>query len=200
VSVPGTNLYEDAGVIRLTYFWWPPANSPRDRYDGIVRQTAIRTSHVGYSRQSKPSSSLVLVLIGLFKLAKALLLVVVGIGAIKFLHKDLAAAVMHWVQLLRIDPDNALAHRIIARVFRVTPKQLRELSVGTFLYAGLFMTEGLGLLFRKRWAEYFTILTTGGLIPLEIYEMSRHFTVAKVVVTLVNILIVWYLAARVRSH
>ena len=165
-----------------------------------MRQTAIRKSHSRYSRHFKPSSSLVLVLIGLFKLLKALLLVVVGIGAIKFLHKDLAAAVMHWAQILRIDPDNTLVHRILAKIFRVTPKQLKELSVGTFLYAGLFMTEGLGLVLRKRWAEYFTIFTTGGLIPLEIYEMSRHFTAAKVVVTLVNILIVWYLAARVRSR
>jgi len=128
------------------------------------------------------------------------LLVVVGIGAIKFLHKDLAATVTHWVQLLRIDPDNVLVHRFIARIFLVTPKQLKELSVGTFLYAGLFATEGLGLLFRKRWAEYFTIVTTGGLIPLEIYELSWHFTVTKIVVALVNILIVWYLVARVRSR
>jgi uncharacterized membrane protein (DUF2068 family) len=133
-------------------------------------------------------------------LLKALLLVVVGIGAIKFLHKDLTAAVTHWVELLRIDPDNRFVHGIIARIFRVTPKQLRELSVGTFLYAGLFVTEGLGLLFQKRWAEYFTIVTTGGLIPLEIYELSRHFTMAKTVVALVNILIVWYLVARVRSR
>jgi uncharacterized membrane protein (DUF2068 family) len=123
-----------------------------------------------------------------------------GIGAIKFLHKDVATAVMHWVQLLRIDPDNRFVHGIIEKIFRVTPKQLRELSVGTFLYAGLFTTEGLGLLLRKRWAEYFTIITTGGLIPLELYEMSRHITVAKIVVMLVNMLIVWYLVARVRSR
>ena len=141
-----------------------------------------------------------LVLIGVFKLFKAVLLVAVGIGAIKFLHKDLATAVMHWVQVLRIDPDNRFVHRTIAGVFRVTPKQLRELSVGTFLYAGLFTTEGLGLLLRKRWAEYFTIVTTGGLIPLEIFELWRHFTIAKTVVALVNILIVWYLVARVRSR
>jgi uncharacterized membrane protein (DUF2068 family) len=133
-------------------------------------------------------------------LVKALLLVAVAIGAIRFLHKDLAAAVMHWVQVLRIDPDNALIHRMLAKIFRVTPKQLKELSVGTFLYAGLFTTEGLGLLLRKRWAEYFTIFTTGGLIPLEIYELWRHLTIAKAAVLLVNILIVWYLAARVRSH
>ena len=165
-----------------------------------MRQPAVRKSTHKYSRQSKSSSSLVLVLIGLFKLIKALLLVVVGIGAIQFLHKDLTAVVTHWVELLRIDPDNRLVHGIIARIFRVTPKQLKELSVGTFLYAGLFMTEGVGLLLRKRWAEYFTIVTTGALIPLEVYELSRHFTMVKTVVALVNILIVWYLVARVRSR
>jgi uncharacterized membrane protein (DUF2068 family) len=82
----------------------------------------------------------------------------------------------------------------------VTPKQLKELSVGTFFYAGLFAIEGIGLLMRKRWAEYFTIITTSGLIPLEIYEMTRHFTATKVVVLVVNLLIVLYLVSRVRSH
>ena len=139
-------------------------------------------------------------LIGIFKLFKALLLIAVGIGAIRFLHRDLAHSVTHWTQVLRVDPDNRYVHRLLARVFRVTPKQLRELSIGTFLYAGLFATEGVGLLLRKRWAEYFTIFTTGGLIPLEVYELARHFTVAKLVVLLINVAIVWYLVARVRSH
>jgi uncharacterized membrane protein (DUF2068 family) len=107
---------------------------------------------------------------------------------------------MHWTQVLRVDPDGRLVHGLLVKIFRVTPKQLKELSVGTFLYAGLFLTEGVGLLLRKRWAEYFTIVTTGGLIPLEVFEMTRHFTVTKLVVTLVNVLIVWYLVARVRSH
>jgi uncharacterized membrane protein (DUF2068 family) len=133
-------------------------------------------------------------------LLKALLLVAIGIGAIQFIHKDLARAVIHWVQLLRVDPDNRFVHGLLLKVFRVTPKQLKELSVGTFLYAGLFATEGIGLLLRKRWAEYFTIITTGGLIPLEVYELWRHFTAAKTVVALVNALIVWYLVSRVRSR
>jgi uncharacterized membrane protein (DUF2068 family) len=45
-----------------------------------------------------------------------------------------------------------------------------------------------------------TIITTGGLIPLEIYEIWRHFTVVKTVVALVNVLIVLYLVSRVRSR
>jgi uncharacterized membrane protein (DUF2068 family) len=107
---------------------------------------------------------------------------------------------MHWIQVLGVDPDGRFVHGILVRIFRVTPKQLKELSVGTFLYAGLFATEGIGLLLRRRWAEYFTIVTTSGLIPLEIYEIARHFTATKLVVVLVNALIVWYLAARIRSH
>ena len=148
----------------------------------------------------KLPGSLVLALIALFKLFKALLLIAVGIGAIKFLHKDLASTVMHWVQVLHVDPDNRFVHGILMRIFRATPKQLKELSVGTFLYAGLFAIEGIGLLLGKRWAEYFTIVTTSGLIPLEIFELARHFTVTKLAVAFINVLIVWYLVARVRSR
>ncbi len=81
----------------------------------------------------------------------------------------------------------------------MTPKQLKELSLGTFLYAGLFATEGVGLLMRKRWAEYFTIITTSGLVPLELFELYRHFTPVKLAVLLINLLIVLYLVRRVRS-
>ena len=107
---------------------------------------------------------------------------------------------MHWTQVLRVDPDNRYIHGLLLRIFRVTPKQLKELSLGTLIYAGLFTTEGVGLLLRKRWAEYFTIITTSVLIPLEIFELARHFTVTKLIVACVNVLIVWYLVARVRSH
>lgn len=173
-------------------------------HDMVARQTALRKSadrqRSKGSSGSSGSSSFVLVLIGSFKLLKALLLIALGIGAIRFLHKDLGGTVTHWTEVLRVDPDNRYVHGFLAKIFRVTPKQLKELSMGTFIYAGLFATEGIGLLLRKRWAEYFTIVTTCGFIPLEILELARHFTMTKVVVTLINVLIVWYLVARVRSR
>ena len=52
---------------------------------------------------------------------------------------------------------------------------------------------------RKHWAEYFTVITTAALIPLELYELARHFSWAKIVVLLVNIAIVVYLITRVRK-
>ena len=143
--------------------------------------------------------SATLLLIALFKLLKGITLIAVGIGAIKLLHRDIAETVMHWIDMLRVDPDNRLIHGLLARVLWVSPNQLKALSVGTFVYAGLLLTEGTGLLLRKRWAEYFTIITTGGLIPLELYEIGRHLTAGKIVVLIVNVAIMVYLVLRVRQ-
>ena len=143
-------------------------------------------------------SGATLLLIALFKLVKGLLLLAVGIGAVKLLHRDIAETISNWVDFLRVDPDNRFIHGILTRVLNLTPAQLKAASVGTFIYAGLLLTEGVGLLFRKRWAEYFTIITTAGLIPLELYELSRHITPARIAILIINIAIVVYLVVRVR--
>jgi uncharacterized membrane protein (DUF2068 family) len=166
----------------------------------LPRKTSKKPVSRQASRQAPKQSSFILILIGLFKLLKAASLIIVGIGAIHFLHRDLAGAVTHWTRELRLDPDNRYIHGFLAKIFRLTPRQLKELSIGTFLYAGLFLTEGFGLLLRKHWAEYFTIVTTALFIPLELYEVAKHFTAIKLGVLIVNLLIVWYLVARVRSR
>ncbi len=143
-------------------------------------------------------SDLWLILIGVFKLVKGLGLLVAGFGLLKLLHRDVAEVTQHWIEVLRVDPDNRFIHRLLLKIFNVTPKQLRELSAGTFIYAGIFLTEGTGLLTRKHWAEYMTLISTGLFIPLEVYEIYHHFTLLKLGVTLVNALIVWYLAARLK--
>ena len=139
-----------------------------------------------------------LLAIALFKLIKGILLIAVGIGAFKLLHKDVAQTVLHWVDVLRVDPDNRFIHGLLTRAFSISPKQLKVTSIGTFVYAGLLLTEGTGLLLHKRWAEYFTIITTGGLVPLELYELREHITAAKMGVLIVNVAIVVYLVARVQ--
>ena len=145
-------------------------------------------------------SATTLVLIALFKLVKGFLLLAVGVGAVKLLHRDIAQTISDWVDFLRVDPDNRFIHGILTRLLRLSPAQLKAASVGTFIYAGLLLTEGIGLLLRKRWAEYFTIVTTAGLIPLELYELGKHITVAKVGILAINIAIVAYLVARVRRN
>jgi uncharacterized membrane protein (DUF2068 family) len=149
--------------------------------------------------QERQSPATIL-LIGLFKLLKGVLLLFIAVGASRMLHKDIAAVVTHWVDILRVDPDNRFIHRLLVRVMGVNPRQLREISAGTFFYSGILLTEGIGLLMRKRWAEYFTVISTGVFIPLEVYEIFHHFRWVKVGVLLVNVAIVWYLVERIRRR
>jgi uncharacterized membrane protein (DUF2068 family) len=139
-----------------------------------------------------------LVLIAIFKLLKAILLIVVGIGALRLLHKDIAEVAVHWTDVLRVDPENRYVNRLLAKVLSLNDRRLAEIGLGTFLYAAVFLTEGTGLLLRKRWAEYFTAIVTGSFLPLEVWELAKRVTIAKSFVTLVNAAIVWYLIARIK--
>jgi uncharacterized membrane protein (DUF2068 family) len=140
------------------------------------------------------------VLIGIFKLLKAAACLILGFGLLRVLHKDVAAVAIHYLEALRLDPDNRYIHRALLKIFRVTPKDLRELSVGSFIYAALFLTEGTGLVLRKHWAEYLAVISTGLFIPLEAYEIYKHLTWIRLIVTAINVLTVWYLAMRIAKH
>jgi uncharacterized membrane protein (DUF2068 family) len=72
--------------------------------------------------------------------------------------------------------------------------------VGTFIYSAVFLTEGIGLAFHKRWAEYFTIITTASFLPLELYEIIHRATIAKGVALAINILVVIYLVRELRRY
>jgi uncharacterized membrane protein (DUF2068 family) len=136
-------------------------------------------------------------LIALFKLVKAALLIAVGVGALKLLHKDVAGAVEHWVELLRLDPNNHYIDTALEKASSLTPDKIKELGLGSMVYAGLFLTEGIGLWLEKRWAEWLTVIITSSLIPIEIYEIYRHPTAIKIAVLLINIAIVAYLLYRI---
>jgi len=64
----------------------------------------------------------------------------------------------------------------------------------------LFLTEGVGLWLRKRWAEWLTITITSSLVPVEIYGLYRHPTAVRVLVLTLNLAIVVYLIYHIRSQ
>ena len=152
---------------------------------------------------SKPQSASVLVLIGLFRLVKASLLITVGLGLHHMLHHDAEQFVRHCVRAVRIDPENRHIHAGIAKITGLSPKRLEEAEFGTFAYATLFAVEGIGLVLRKRWAEYLTVISTMGLLPLEVYELIDHPRPAKAIILVLNLAIVAYLIIglyRTRKH
>ena len=140
-----------------------------------------------------------LFVIALFKFVKGAVLLALAFGALSFLHKDVAAHVELWLDQLRIDPDNQFVGALLSKLQLVHTKELKELSALGAGYAALFLTEGTGLLFRKRWAEWLTIVATSSLMPFEVYELIKEFTGIRLLALLVNAAVVVYLIYLVRQ-
>src|SRR5580704_1211101 len=139
-------------------------------------------------------------MIAVFKFFKAVLLIAVGIGVLRLLHKDVASVIRHWSEALRVDPANRFLDAALGKATRVRPDQIKKLGLGSFLYAGLFLTEGTGLWLRKRWGEWLTVIITSSLVPVEIYEIYRRPSYVKVVVLALNVAFVLYLIYHMRSR
>jgi uncharacterized membrane protein (DUF2068 family) len=148
-------------------------------------------------------SNRVLWLIAVFKLLEGLLIFVVAVGALKLLHRDVASMAAEWITALRIDPHNEYIHWLLGKLGVIDDHRLKQISAGSFIYAAIRLTEGIGLLFRQRWAEYFIVIATGLFIPLEVHEIYVHSNWPKVTVFAVNLVVLGYLVVsllRTRKH
>ena len=136
-------------------------------------------------------------LVAAFKLLKAALLIVGGIGLLKLMHRDVATELDHWIVRLGLDPGSRYVSQALEKATNLSPNKIKDLGLTSFVYAALFLTEGIGLWLLKRWAEWLTVVITSSLVPLEAYEIHRHPTPLKIIVLLINLAIVGYLLVRI---
>ena len=52
--------------------------------------------------------------------------------------------------VLRVDPESKYFHHLIEKLMAVDDRQLRAISAGSFFYAALVLTEGVGLMLEVR--------------------------------------------------
>jgi uncharacterized membrane protein (DUF2068 family) len=134
-----------------------------------------------------------LLLIGLFKLAKAIFFFCIGVGAIHLLHKDIEDEVMRLALRFRFDPESRFVALLLDKADLIDAHRLRQISVATFGYSALALTEGVGLLLEKVWAEYLTLLLTISFLPWELYELARKPDWFRLSLLLINLAVLWYL-------
>jgi uncharacterized membrane protein (DUF2068 family) len=140
--------------------------------------------------------SVAIVLIGIFKLLKSLALLCIAITAFHLVNKDLTDVIDKWAKDLRVDPGNRYLRLALSHALNISPKKLELVGTVTLVYAAMFGTEGVGLLMGKRWAEYMTVITTSGLLPIEIYEVYERATTLKIATLGINLAAVVYLVIR----
>jgi uncharacterized membrane protein (DUF2068 family) len=134
-----------------------------------------------------------LLAIGLFKLVEAVFFLLVGVGALHYIHRDLGEAALRLAVRLRVDPEGRVVGFLLDHLDGITAHRLRQIGVGTFLYAGLRVAEGLGLVLEKVWAEYLTVGVTVSFLPWEMYEIVRRLDWFRVGLFVVNLVVLGYL-------
>jgi uncharacterized membrane protein (DUF2068 family) len=134
-----------------------------------------------------------LLTIAIFKLAKSAFFFSIGVGAIHFLHKDLGDAVLQLARALRFDPESRAVSLVLDKVDLIGAPRLREIGIATFAYSALALTEGIGLLLERTWAEYLTLILTVSFVPWELFELVAHPSAIRVAVFVINLAVLWYL-------
>jgi uncharacterized membrane protein (DUF2068 family) len=132
-------------------------------------------------------------LIAVYKLLQAALLVSVGVGALKLLHKDVADVLSNLVTALHRNPEGRLVSFLLDKAALVDDHMLRRISLFMFCYAALGLLEGLGLMLEKVWAEYLTAIITASFLPLEIFELTHRITPVRVGFLVANLAVLAYL-------
>ena len=167
----------------------PPSSRPNP--DPALDPLRIAPTVIYMARSSRRGDRLV-VLIGAFKLVKCALLLALGLGWL--FEVERSGSWMHAAGWTGALAGHHAVRAAIVRLASIDDHRARELAVAAFVYAAVFAVEGIGLLFRKHWAEWLTVFVTASFIPFEIYELVRHGGAAKIVAIAINGAIVVYLA------
>jgi uncharacterized membrane protein (DUF2068 family) len=134
--------------------------------------------------------------IAVFEAAKGALVLLVGLGLLSLIHRDVEAVAEHLVRQSHLNPASHYPQIFVEAAGRVTDTHLWMLAGAAFLYSVVRGVEAYGLWLERRWAEWFALIAGGFFIPVEIYELIHHVSLIKILVLATNTAIVvymWYL-------
>ena len=127
------------------------------------------------------------------KILKGLLFVAVAVALYALSDNDLPAELQRWLQIIKANPERRFWTDIARQVSNLTETKMVHAAVGTLIYSLFSLVEGTGLMFRITWAGWLSIGESAFFIPIEVYELVKHFTWPVFVILVFNIFIVWYL-------
>src|SRR5215472_15162397 len=134
-------------------------------------------------------------LIGLFKVCKGVLLLLLGVSLLflnartRWMH-----ALSDWtadeILLEHSKPIGFLLHKLQTVL---ADGALRATGFLALFYSAVLFTEGIGVYMQQRWAEFFMIFATAALIPIEIRHLWHRPGLVGALILLANCFIVWFL-------
>ncbi len=138
--------------------------------------------------------------IAVFKVAKGLLLLLLGAGLLKLMHAEIATLFSLVLEALHLNADSRIIHALVLKVDALQPHSVLVAGLVSLGYAGLLLLEGVGLWLERAWAAYLTVTSTSLLLPFELYEVIERVSILRVGVLVLNLVIVFYLIGQLKKH
>ena len=105
---------------------------------------------------------------------RAVILIAIGMAAVALRHHPVSIN----GKVVRLDhdlnPAQAGYDLLTGRTLGLTPHDLLVIGAVAIGFGALHAAEAIGLVRRMRAAVYLTIVTTGALVPVEIWEIMHH--------------------------
>jgi uncharacterized membrane protein (DUF2068 family) len=133
-------------------------------------------------------------LVAVFEFTKGLLVLLLGLGLVAYIHRDIQDVAEELLLHLHLNPASRIPGVFLKLVERVSNVDMWFLALGALTYATIRVAEGLGLWFDKAWAEWVGVGSGLIYVPFEIYELTKGVTTLKLVTFGLNILVVAVLA------
>jgi uncharacterized membrane protein (DUF2068 family) len=134
-------------------------------------------------------------LIALFKIAKGVLLLILGVSLL-FLNARTRwmYALSSWTaDEILLEHSKAIAYLLHKLQAVLAGGTLRATGFLALFYTVVLFTEGIGVYMQQRWAELLMVFATAALIPIEVRHLWHRPGLVGALILLANCFIVWFL-------
>jgi uncharacterized membrane protein (DUF2068 family) len=128
-----------------------------------------------------------------FEAAKGVLVLALGLGLLRFVHRNLDDLADQIIRFLHASPGGHLSNLFIKAASHANDKSLWALAGAAMVYAIVRFAEAYGLWNDREWAEWFALLSGAMYLPWEMYSLMRHPLPVKWAILLANLAIVLYM-------
>jgi uncharacterized membrane protein (DUF2068 family) len=131
--------------------------------------------------------------VAIFEAAKGVLVLLLGLGLLRLVHKNLDEFAEQLIRFLHASPGGRLSNLFVHAANHTTDKSLWALAGAALIYAIVRFAEAYGLWNDREWAEWFALLSGAMYLPWEMYSLMRHPHPIKWFILLANLAVVLYM-------
>lgn len=134
-------------------------------------------------------------LIAIFKILKGIFLLCFGVSVLFLNNRPRwIDGISDWIDDEALVVHGRAAHYLLTRLQEVLAGgALHAAGLLALFYSTVLFTEGIGVYFQQRWAEFLMVFATATLIPFEVWHLYHKPSIGAGAVLLVNCFIVWFL-------